>query len=191
MAGLGRICDYSPEKVEKRDITRFCRSVYARRKRPWLVAQFKSHTRWFSMGVAAAVAHAVSQPHHFTRTLLMDTTLWTLGFGLSCYLYLSQVYQGQTQASARAWMHVLQSDQSKAWVSLQEHQQQQHQQHDDNVILGLLVLSIVNDEAQIQVSALNPKIELQLVQTAIAHAHQQGITVIAQDHQRKSNLGPF
>ncbi|ORX45867.1 hypothetical protein DM01DRAFT_1339826 [Hesseltinella vesiculosa] len=179
MTDQGRICEYDPRKLDHNVQQTFYKSYYDHRKRSWIGTKMKTYTRWWSYGLVAILAHAASQPPSFARTLLADTSLWSLSFGVSCYLWLSHIYNSNQQQSIAALAHSLDTadDDTKLWVMLQ-----------GSSMAGVILLRLGTDEAQIQVTAFDPSIEMALVQTAIQSARDQGIAVVTQVHSRKSTL---
>ncbi|KAI8081428.1 uncharacterized protein BX664DRAFT_340374 [Halteromyces radiatus] len=177
--------------------------------------------RWWSYGMVAIVAHAVAGHglwtycsslmerytptlviNHNTRmtttqALVMELTLWSAGWTMAWYAWLSHRYVTQVKQRTTRCIdeieRVFDQPKSNVWVMIDN--DKKISSIGKGRILGVAILrckEINNhlEEGQIQVNALGSRIELALVQNAIQFARQQDIKVITQA-QRKNRLDGF
>ncbi|CAO3595783.1 unnamed protein product [Absidia cylindrospora] len=115
---------------------------------------------------------------------MVELTLWTAGFGLAWCTWLSHVYVSQVNERTKKWLHdmdrVRLAPKSNVWLMIDQ----------SGPVLGIALFECEAEEGQIQVAALNSRIELALVENAIQFARQQDIKVITQD-LKKNTLDVF
>ncbi|ORZ07624.1 hypothetical protein BCR42DRAFT_425887 [Absidia repens] len=207
------IHEYHP--TYQKGIEIFCNEFYNKSKsRRLFNAVLHQGKRWWTYGVAAIVAHALSGHGRgdasnsngigrffhspsisTTQTLMVELTLWTAGFGIAWCTWLSHVYLSQVKDRTKKWLHdmdrVRSEPKSNVWLLMDNNNNKSATEENGRVLgIALFTCDPSSEEGQIQVAALGPRLELALVENAIQFARQQDIKVITQDH-KKNTLDVF
>ncbi|KAI8341951.1 hypothetical protein BC941DRAFT_414969 [Chlamydoabsidia padenii] len=196
------VCEFTPS--QQKNVERFCKDYYSKNKMQQLVnATLHRGKKWWSYGVVAIVAHALTghtlwspSTTWFTKSpttttpptqmFLMELALWSASLGMAWYAWLTHLHGTRVMERTRIFVDSVEQahrqPHSNVWVMVEN----------NGSVTGVAILKCEHrlEEGQIKVAGLGSRIELALVQNAIQFARQQGIKVVTQEH-RNNELERF